>query len=54
MFATPAVTENCGVPYRVVRNSRSCASAFVLPIDTTTVTFTATDIHGNTETTALL
>ncbi len=47
-FPTPAVTDNCGVQ-SVVRTAGP-ASGSVFPIGTTTVTFTATDIHGNTET----
>ncbi len=46
-YATPTATDNCGVQ-SVTRNAGSLASGSVFPIGTTTVTHTATDIHGNT------
>ncbi|HKY26631.1 MAG TPA: HYR domain-containing protein, partial [Pyrinomonadaceae bacterium] len=45
-FADATATDNCGVQ-SVVRTAGP-ASGSVFPIGTTTVTFTATDIHGNT------
>jgi uncharacterized repeat protein (TIGR01451 family) len=46
-YTTPTATDNCGVQ-SVVRNAGSLASGSVFPIGTSTVTYTATDIHGNT------
>jgi len=45
-WPTPAVTDNCGVQSVVA----SPLSGSLFPIGTTTVTVTATDIYGNTET----
>jgi hypothetical protein len=45
-FADATATDNCGVQ-SVVRTAGP-ASGSVFPIGTTPVTFTATDIHGNT------
>ncbi len=45
-YTTPTATDNCGVQ-SVTRNAGSLASGSVFPIGTTTVTHTATDIHGN-------
>ena len=45
-FADATATDNCGVQ-SVVRTGGQ-ASGSVFPIGTTTVTFTATDIHNNT------
>lgn len=45
-FANATATDNCGVQ-SVVRTAGP-ASGSVFPIGTTTVTFTATDIHNNT------
>jgi uncharacterized repeat protein (TIGR01451 family) len=45
-FVNATATDNCGVQ-SVVRTA-GLASGSVFPIGTTTVTFTATDIHGNT------
>lgn len=47
-YAFPTATDNCGVQ-SIVRTA-GLASGSVFPIGTTTVTHTATDIHGNTET----
>jgi len=44
-YTTPTATDNCGVQ-SVVRTA-GLASGSVFPIGTTTVTHTATDIHGN-------
>jgi hypothetical protein len=45
-FADATATDNCGV--QSVARTAGPASGSVFPIGTTTVTFTATDIHGNT------
>ena len=45
-YTTPTATDNCGVQ-SVDRNAGSLASGSVFPMGTTTVTHTATDIHGN-------
>ncbi|HYJ85612.1 MAG TPA: HYR domain-containing protein [Pyrinomonadaceae bacterium] len=46
-YSTPTATDNCGVQ-SVDRNAGSLASGSVFPIGTSTVTHTATDVHGNT------
>jgi len=45
-YTTPTATDNCGV--QSVNRTVGLASGSVFPIGTTTVTHTATDIHGNT------
>ncbi|HET8782241.1 MAG TPA: HYR domain-containing protein [Pyrinomonadaceae bacterium] len=45
-YTTPTATDNCAV--QSVNRTAGLASGSVFPIGTTTVTHTATDIHGNT------
>jgi len=47
-YTTPTASDNCGV--QSVNRTAGLASGSVFPIGTTTVTYTATDIYGNTQT----
>ena len=48
MLVAPATTDNCGIASVVSSHPSS-----IFPVGTTTVTWTVTDIHGNTNSTSL-
>jgi hypothetical protein len=49
-IAAPASTDNCGVAATVGVRSDALALSAAYPVGTTTITWTVTDIHGNTQT----
>ena len=49
-FATPAVSDNCGILNTVQTDATGLSSGDVFPVGTTTLEYTTEDIHGNTNT----